>query len=190
MLIWPWTNINKKISHSFKKSFDVGRKVYTVEEVFKHISERRKPKFYKELIWDIHDIVWKVYRYFKPYNNYLRKVIPKEWVSLNDLLIATNFAMLKNFYENDMHDIQWTEYGPFREDCKRWLDVSYLYITKERDVLENQLYESYPKVSARASKNGTYEEMYAETIRLEKMLEKRDDEVLSGLVKYRSILWH
>ena len=189
MNTWPWTNQEKELAKRLKESQKINFKAYTVEEVFSYIRRQKGPSLYTKIIWKLNDWTWKIYRCFKPCNDHVRKAIPRESVWIGELLILTHFAMIKHFYENEMKSVEWFGYeGTFRLDCRLWLEKSYWYIVRDRLDLEEQLHKSYPEVSAKSVVKGTYEEKYAETLRLEQLIKQNDDEVLHGLIKYRSIL--
>lgn len=146
---------------------------------------------------------------FKPNHGRLRKAIPRTWCDITSLITTVNFEFIKSFYEEEYLNgvVDWTSNEEHIE-FSNWLEEAYLYITKERLKLESQRDNSYPKTDEnfldRFEKNiaddGSvryllkddgipYEQKYAEVIRLEKIIEDRDEQILIEMIKKKEYFW-
>ena len=168
-------------------------------------------------VWDIWDILpykWNMWYYdklkpiFKPKNSRLRKAIPRQWCDITSLIVDVNFEFIKAFYEDEYIDgmVDWTATEHHHEFAK-WLEESYLYITKERLFLQNEKDEAYPKSSSidkmfesfvdedgrkmfKMKDDGVpYDVKYAEVNRLERLIDEKDTEILTQLIKRRDYFW-
>lgn len=125
--------------------------------------------------------------FFNPKHKVIRKAIPRTWTDVSSLIIGVNFAMIRDFYYNEVVDgiVDWQS----DENHKKffdWLTVSVLYIDAERPKLEKQLENSYPETK---DKNLTYEELYSEVIRLEALIKEKDTALLKEMVDKREFFW-
>jgi hypothetical protein len=169
-------------------------------------------------VWDLWDILpyrWNMWYYdkvkpiFKPKHSRLRKAIPRQWCDITSLIVDVNFEFIKAFYEDEYVDgvVDWTATEHHHEFSK-WLEQSYGYITKERPSLEKEKDEAYPKNSGdffdsfekitdeqgrtvyRMKDDGVpYDVKYGEVNRLEKLIEEKDTEILTQLIKRRDYFW-
>jgi len=174
-------------------------------------------KFLKEFdIWDVLPYSWqrnwydKIKPIFKPQNKRLRKVIPKTWIDISSLIETINFEFVKKFYEEEYVDgiVDWEQSGEDHVKFARWLEETYRYITVHRPRLEKELDDAYPplrpiedmfeesdtlykgkKAFKLKDREGTYEELYGEVNRIEQLIENRDTEVLTEIVKRRQYFW-
>jgi hypothetical protein len=174
-------------------------------------------KFLKEFdIWDVLPYSWqrnwydKIKPIFKPQNTRLRKVIPKTWIDISSLIETINFEFVKKFYEEEYVDgiVDWEQSGEDHVKFARWLEETYRYITVHRPRLEKELDDAYPplrpiedifeesdilykgkKTFKLKDREGTYEELYGEVNRIEQLIEDRDTEVLTEIVKRRQYFW-
>jgi hypothetical protein len=169
-------------------------------------------------IWDILPYNWQRFYYdkvktiFKPHHSRLRKVIPRQWHDLTSLIVDVNFEMIKSFYEDEYSKgiVDW-ESDEHHSKFAKWLEDSYKYITVERPILEKQMNDSYPETkwddmfgepkkddhgnvtrtmkSCEERYGKPYEEIYGEVNRLETLIDKKDTEVLTELIKNRNYFW-
>jgi len=146
---------------------------------------------------------------FKPQHSRLRKAIPKTWCDITSLITNVNFEFVKSFYEEEFTGefVDW-EFTEKHKEFSQWLKSAYLYIVDERPELEKLKDNSYPDMEDNffdcfeeiIDNNGIkmlqfkddgipYEVKYAEVIRLEKLIEDKDTELLTQLVKRREMFW-
>lgn len=146
---------------------------------------------------------------FKPQHSRLRKAIPKTWCDITSLITNVNFEFVKSFYEDEFINglVDWDACEKHKEFSK-WIKSAYLYIVEERPDLEKLKDNSYPDIGSNffdsfdevTDSNGRkmfqfkndgipYEVKYAEVIRLEKLIEEKDTELLIQLVKRREMFW-
>ena len=85
-----------------------------------------------------------------------------------------------------MSEIEWNSDEGHRV-ASDWLTASYKYITEDRNKLQDELADAYNKVDYRSK--SSYEEKYADVIRLENSIDEQDKSVIIGLANYRKYLW-
>jgi len=167
--------------------------------------------------WDIFPYRWKMRYYdkirpiFAPENNRIRKAIPRTWCDTSHLIEIINFEFIKNFYETEyLHgSTDWEGTGEHAVKFAKWLESAYDYITIERPQLEKDMDNAYPplrpldemfvpcetddrgnvKMYKMVSRKESYEELYGEVNRLEQLIQDKDLEILTQLVKYRHFFW-
>lgn len=168
-------------------------------------------------IWDIFDLFpygWRMYYYdsikpiFKPQHTRIRKSIPRGWCDLQTLIVNINFEIIKSFYEDEyLNDtIDW-EATSQHKNFADWLQKAYKYIVEVRPKLENDMNNAYPpsrtmdemfkpvtdesgrKMYEMIDDGVPYEIKYAEVIRLEKLIDDNDTEVLTQMIKFRNYFW-
>jgi hypothetical protein len=168
-------------------------------------------------IWDLWDILpyklnmWyydKLRPIFKPQHSRLRKAIPKQWCDITSLIVDVNFEFIKTFYEEEYIDgvVDWSATDCHKEFAE-WLELSYKWITKRRPELEKERDEAYPETlpfekmfeEVQDSKGNKmyqmvdsgipYDIKYKEVNRLEKVIEEKDTEILTQLIKRRDYFW-
>lgn len=169
-------------------------------------------------IWDILPYKYQRFYYdkvktiFKPHHSRLRKSIPRTWCDLSVQIIEINFEIIKSFYEDEYSKgiVDW-EADEYHKDFAQWLETAYKYITIERPGLEKQMNAAYPESDfdnlfsePKVDENGTitrtmktceerygksYEEVYGEVNRLEALIDQRDTEILTELIKRRDYFW-
>jgi hypothetical protein len=172
-------------------------------------------------IWDIWDILPYGYRFFywdnvkplfKPQHTRLRKVIPRRWCDLTEIIKIVNFEIIKSFYEDEYKAgiVDW-QADEYHAEFAKWLEEAYTYITIERSQLEEQKNNAYPDVNLdsmfhepETDEHGnvtrriktceerygkSYEETYREVNRLEALIDKKDTVILTGLIKKRDYFW-
>jgi len=147
---------------------------------------------------------------FRPQNKRYRKVIPRTWSDVSHLIEIVNFEFIKGFYEGEyLHGhTDWEGTGEHAVKFARWLESAYDYITIERPKLEEDMDNAYPpirpvdewfeetsetlngqKLFRMKERKESYEELYGEVNRLEQLIQDRDTEILTQLIKYRHFFW-
>lgn len=154
-------------------------------------------RFSDLLPYSIKDFYWhKIKPIFKPAHKRVRKSIPRTWYDLDYVLESVNFEVIKSFYEDEYKKgiVDWTATKE-HSDFAKWLEGAYRYITVERPDLQKKLDESYPdtvfcigKLEKKLSK-ASYKKLYSGVEKYEKLIEKKDTELLVELIKNRSRLW-
>jgi hypothetical protein len=167
-------------------------------------------------IWDILPRFWKYYYWdylgpvIEPQNGRYRKVIPRKWADVSSLIEVINFEFVKGFYEEEYVNgiVDWDAQPEHREFAD-WLEATYKYITFDRPLLVEQMENAYPELPSinemfkpcEIDEDGnikkykmvddgrTYEEKYGEVNRIEKIIDDRDTEVLTEIVKRRNFFW-
>ena len=114
---------------------------------------------------------------------------------------------LSEDFQDGMPD--WEGTGEHAVEFAKWLESAYDYITIERPKLEKDMDNAYPplrpmeewfepcdtddkgKVTMLKMKDDgkTYEEKYGEVNRLEQLIQDKDLDILTQLVKYRHFFW-
>lgn len=168
-------------------------------------------------MWDLLPFSWKMRYYDKirtiwhDENERYRKVIPRTWSDVSSLIDTVNFEFIKGFYEKEyLHGhTDWEGTGEHAVEFARWLESAYDYITIERPKLEEQMENAYPphrpldemfepcefdengkaKMYKMVDDGRSYEEKYGEVNRLEQLIQDKDTEVLTNLIKYRHFFW-
>jgi len=173
-------------------------------------------KFGIRSVWDILPFRWKMHYYdnirpiFAPQNKRYRKAIPRTWVDTSHLIEIVNFEFIKGFYEGEyLHGhTDWEGTGEHAVEFAKWLESAYDYITIERPQLEKDMDNAYPplrpmeewfeetdethngkKLFKMKERTESYEELYGEVNRLEQLIQDKDSEILTQLVKYRHFFW-
>jgi hypothetical protein len=165
--------------------------------------------------WDIFPYKWSMYYYdvikpiFSPRNKKIRKSVPRKWVDISSLIVDTNFAMIKQFYEDEylLGIVDWENSSEGHRQFEKWLKDAYAYIVYKRPSLEAERDMSYPELRPLedmfelikhndGSKSFTmkddgvpYEVKYKDVIRLEKEIEENDSSILHKMIEYREYFW-
>ena len=189
------------------------------DNIFKKTTLQKLRSFIWEKtgVWDIFDLLpygWRMYYYdhiktiFKPHNQRIRKMIPRQWRDISSLIEELNFELIKSFYEDEykLDNVDWSATEQHSEFAS-WLEKSYLYITQTRPQLEADLQKAYPEMKSfeemfkpvvdkegrklyeMADDGIPYEVKYAEVNRIEKLIDEKDTEILTELVKRRCFFW-
>ena len=173
--------------------------------------------FEKYGIWDLFDLFpygWRMYYYdhiktiFKPNNSRIRKAIPRQYSDISGLVVDVNFEFIKAFYEDEYKaDIVDWEATEQHSEFAKWLESAYTYITKDRPQLQKDLDSSYPphkdfkdmfapivdengkKMFQMVDDGVPYEVKYKEVNRIEELIENKDTEILTELIKRRNYFW-
>lgn len=137
---------------------------------------------------------WSIFTYFvrkifKPAHNDIRKAIPRGWQDISSLLVDVNFAMIKSFKkEADESFVDW-DGTPEHRKFKNWLDTANDWVCNVRPSLQKQMDAAYPDCSIPGIRNKSYEELYGEVNRLEKLIDDTDTNILKQFVEYRHYAW-
>jgi hypothetical protein len=142
--------------------------------------------------------------FFFPRHQTVRKSIPRTWVDSDHLIEQTNFAIIKEFVEEELDGLEdvikqhfwnlengYTEWAQFYS----WLEKAYRYITIDRPDWEEKLDESYPPLDdenplgqINCSKE-THEQRYGLVIYWEDRIKKMDTEILKEMIENRGGFW-
>lgn len=133
---------------------------------------------------------------FRPANKRIRKAVPRTGADITSLIETLNFEMIKAFYEDEyLADIvDWTATDG-HQAFATWLEGAYQYVTVERVDLQQQLTNTYPDINfgdyLKIDKDPKqrYQDLYGEVNRLEKLIDERDSQVLTELIKFRHYMW-
>ena len=166
-------------------------------------------------IWDVFPYKWSMWYYevfkpiFRPSNSRIRKSIPRQYRDVTSLILDINFEFIKAFYEDEYVDgvVDWTA-TEHHQEFARWLELSYKWITQRRPQLEKEKDDAYPKRSGDLSdmfieitdEQGKkmyqfkddgipYDVKYAEVNRIEKVIDEKDTEILTQIIKRRDYFW-
>lgn len=151
-----------------------------------------------------HDVVYPVTSWFNPKQKWLTRVIPNTWCDKTELIPQLLFACLIDFVEKEKGlgqlDIDWSKeleaghvsQGYVDNVIKTYTELRdvYNYIKTERAQLEKQHNESYPDYPLPPELEGKgYYEVYAETNRLEKLINDKDQWAMHAIVTHVGCLW-
>lgn len=127
---------------------------------------------------------------FNPCHQDLRKAIPRSWSDISDLIVDVNFAMILSFKkEADESHVDWDGTEKHRE-FKNWLDSAAHWITVGRPNCQAQadaLYPEYPLSDLQKGKS--YEELYGELNKIEKLIEETNSNIIKQMVDNREYFW-
>jgi hypothetical protein len=156
---------------------------FRLRERVKYMIPYKVKEFYRTKI----EVIW------KPKHSRIRKIVPKYWVDLDEVLLLVNFEIVKSFYEDEFVNgfVDWTSDKVHRKFGK-WLEKAYAYITKGRPELKKAMYDAYPETKGFAKgkmSRLTYNQLYGEVDRLERLIHDTDTKLITELVKQRDFLW-
>jgi len=138
----------------------------------------------------IKDFKYKIQCFFFPKHQEIRKVIPRTWTDLSDLVVDLNFAMILSFKKEA--DESWVDWDGTEEHrkFKNWLDTAADWIKKTRPELEKQRDNSYPPQRPFKEQSAkTYDELYGEVNRIENLINETDSNILKQMIEYRDYMW-
>jgi hypothetical protein len=121
---------------------------------------------------------------FKPQHSELRKVIPRTWSDITELIPMFLFECVKSFKENETDTICWDS-DELHKTFYANLNKYYNYITVERKQLIDIIDNSYPPHGA----EGSYEELYSKLNANEAILKDKDTECLTWIITNREGFW-
>lgn len=184
---WPWTDLNKKLSKALQHRVEECETFASVDELFEHIKSIKHPWYqsmYNYVMWTLNDWIWRLYRIVRPCHSNIRKSIPKTWADLTEVIRYVNFAIIKDFYENETSFIDWNA-NESHQQFLTWLQESYEYICVGRPNLEKELEQAWNSIDNKIQ--GV--ERYAQVDALEEKINQRDTAVLVALVQNRQYFW-
>jgi len=166
--------------------------------------------------WNIFPYRWSMYYYnnirtiFSSKNKKIRAFVLREWVDITSLIVDVNFAMIKQFYEDEylLGTIDWEKSSDTHKQFEQWLKEAYTYVSYKRPTLEAERDSSYPFFTNSFSemfelsedsdgkkrytlKNDgiPYEIKYNNLIKIEKEITDKDTEILKQMIDYREYFW-
>ena len=171
-------------------------------------------RIYQRLEWKF---LYPMRCFFNPRHKKLRKAIPRTWADSCDLYREVCFALIKEFYEDEIGGAKGLAASiACNENCKvkelwakessqnwidfyKWLGEAYGYITVKRPALERLVDASYPPLSTEELKNirvmfsqesfDKKKSYYDNVEYFEELIKNRDDEILKGLLKHHRSFW-
>jgi len=198
---YPWTSkrkLAKELEEAIEEVKDVSKLIHIkdVDDWFDQI-KNRKVSWYESLWYKsqryLHDISWSIYRWFNPCHKPVRNAVPRKWCDVTELVLLVNFAIIKEFFEEEMQNVIWdNEDNPKVVAAGKWLKKSYDYINKDREELLikiDQAIREATDLPKEVRKNLSYNERYGMVNLLEEELSSRDRKVLIGLAEHRECLW-
>jgi hypothetical protein len=154
--------------------------------------------------------VWDdVCAWFNPRQKWLTDVIPNTWCDKTELIPRVLFICLVDFVDNekglDQLNVDWSsdlaagyitqEYVDEVNSKYGLLKEVYDYIKTERHQLHIDLDAAYPPMPDLFTKRtvtmeeGSYEKLYGEVNRIEKLIEEKDQWAMKAIVEHVGILW-
>jgi len=162
------------------------RKNYPIQYFF-----REDMRMYFRVKWMvIKDLKYKIQCFFFPKHQEIRKAIPRTWTDISNLVVDLNFAMILSFKKEA--DESWVDWNGTEEHrkFKNWLDAAADWIQKARPELEKQRDNSYPPYPLPAELKGkSYDELYGEVNRVEKLINDTDTTIIKQMIDYREFMW-
>jgi hypothetical protein len=146
--------------------------------------------FFYSLRKDLENLKYKISCFFFPRHPELRKAVPRTWSDISNLVVELNFAMILSFKkEADESWVDWDGAEAHRK-FKDWLDSAAVWIQEGRPNLEKQKSNAYPPHPLPEHlKNKSYDELYSEVNRLEKLIDDTDSNIIKQMVDYREYMW-
>ena len=140
--------------------------------------------------WPCRDMYWKIYRFFNPCHKDIRKAIPREWNDISILIVDVNFAMILSFKkEADESCVDWNG-TPEHREFKNWLDSAVHWIKEGKPNCEAQCNALYPPHPLPPElKDKSYDELYGELNKVEKLIDETDANFLKQMIAYRDYFW-
>lgn len=144
----------------------------------------------------------------RPCHSELRKVIPKSYCDLDQIIVDINFEIVKSLVEKEYGGIDqlYSEYlavpqigGEFDKELvdswnlfRKQLFNCYKYIVDKRTKLLIDIENSYPEdmgLNKSDIEDRTYEQIYEKQIALEKQLNEMDTLWLNWIINNREYFW-
>lgn len=145
------------------------------------------------------DLRYQVSCFFFHRNKWVIKSIPRSWVDLDTVYENVLFAGLVNYVEGEkcFDRIMWTSTEELAMKAK--IEEIYTWIKTGRSAAQKEIEAAYPEIvkplvfpisyKTPGINNPTYEQLYGEVNRLEKLFFEKDTEYLTWLVVNRQYLW-
>lgn len=166
-------------------------------------------------IWDLFPHHYRIYYYDRvkpilfPQHKKIRDAIPRIWADITSIIVDVNFAMIKEFYEDEylLGTTDWEGSSEGHKKFEEWLKEAYAYAEYKRPLLEAERDNSYPpsrpfdewfeektdeqgrRVLQMKDDGVPYEVKYKDVIRLEKEIEETDTKFLKEMIEYREYFW-
>lgn len=172
-------------------------------------------------------LYWSIRGFFIPQQRWLTRVIPRTYCDKVELVPRVLFAILIDFVEKEKGlsqlDADWSKELAAGHITQEYIDDiqktygelrdAYNYVKHERDALDEEHDNSYPKMlpgvhgvfeeptfDAAGNKSRcmrscetlygmSFAEAYAETNRLEALIEQRDQDAMMTIVRHVKVLW-
>jgi hypothetical protein len=140
--------------------------------------------------WLYRELYWKVYRFFKPCHKDIRKVIPRQWSDIANLIVDVNFAMILSFKkEADESRVDWDGTDNHRK-FKNWLDAAAHWVKEGRPNCVAQMEASYPPHPLpEHMKEYTYDQLYGNVNHMQKLIDETDTNIIKQMIDYREYFW-
>ena len=146
--------------------------------------------FFSRICFHLRERKYKIKCFFFPKHPELRKAIPRTWADISSLVVDLNFAMILSFKdEADKSCVDWDSNEDHRK-FKNWLDSAAHWITVGRPNCEAQrdsLYPPHPLTDLQKGKS--YEELYGELNKMEKLISDTDANIIKQMIDYREYMW-
>ena len=180
----------------------------------KKIKSYLSEKFGIQDVWDLLPYHFRMHYYdrfrpiFFPQHKKVRAAVPRAWADITSMIVDVNFAMIKEFYEDEYLNgiVDWKGSSEGHKKFEQWLKEAYAYTTHKRPSLEAERDNSYPpsqpfnemfqlverdgKKFYQMKDDGVpYEVKYKDVIRLEKEIEETDTKFLKEMIDYREYFW-
>lgn len=146
------------------------------------------PYFWRDLKYNIKCRIF-------PRNDWARKAIPNQWHDLDAIFENVLFAGIINYVEGEkcFESLVWDDCAINRKNKKK-IEEIYKWAKTGRAECNEALRKAYPIISPTSFQNRvitkeTYEELYGDVNRLEKLLFDTDTKHLVWLVRNRTYLW-
>ena len=166
-------------------------------------------------MWDLFPYRFRMHYYdyikpiFFPKHKKVRAAVPRTWADITSMIVDVNFAMIKEFYEDEylQGTVNWEGSSEGHKKFEQWLKEAYAYAVYKRPSLEAEMERSYPPhkpfnewFEEKTDENGRkvyqmipdelpYEVRYKDVIRLEKEIEENDTKFLKEMIEYREYFW-
>jgi hypothetical protein len=123
-----------------------------------------------------------------PRQKWLKKQIPDGWCDKVCLIKDLNFAMVVHFIDGEkcFDNTDYEGSGEAQTKFATELKDCYDYIKNRRPKLDTEYWAAFPSEETRT---GVYETDYAETNRLEVLINKEDTKYLVWIVTNRDFFW-
>ena len=144
--------------------------------------------FAKRIKWKVDGWYHNTKRFLNPVHPRFQKAYPR-WIysDITEAIVRINFALILDFWHEEIVDgcVDW------ESDCQH--KKFYKYLEKYVDWIENS-YKITQDAEFKAMCEGNdsdlpYEEAYKESHRLEKLIEDKETEILTWMLKNRKYFW-
>ena len=181
----------------------------------KKIKSYLSEKFGIRDVWDLLPYHFRMHYYdrfrpiFFPQHKKVRAAVPRTWADITSMIVDVNFAMIKEFYEDEylLGSVDWEGSSEGHKEFEVWLKEAYVYAAHKRPSLEAERDNSYPSTrpfdewfEEKTDEKGRrvlqmkddgvpYEVKYKDVIRLEKEIEETDTKYLKEMIEFREYFW-